>query len=416
MLGTLFSIIIAGYLFFYPLHEEMFINPNIFTALLFVVATLFIFAQTIITVFSWGTLQKLEQNLTPKVTRSFINDRHLRVANLLIIGFLLISYFFGIDIVFLKILNQTAILVIWTISLGIAVDLLNYTLKRVMSFHDPYFVVDYFGDSAQECIRTFREPELLDWIDSLSESSIKAASKNSITLATHALDKLKLIAKNFLQVAKGISYHEEEVQEAKDVNNVGYTMFYLFTRLELIFQKSLDLKLESICSDIIALLGKITIFSANYDISMASYPIHYLGKLALKAEKNKFFDTSNRATLAMVEVSKSIVNDLDLKYLEINDLFLSIISYMQKFAKENFRQDKNIDIALLVQPFKELKTLFQSEKVKDHTDTPVIVQSCDRIIDEFNTLETVLKTMPPITEYSVEKEKPAKKPKKKEKK
>ena len=55
-----------------------------------------------------------------------------------------------------------------------------------------------------------------------------------------------------------------------------------------------------------------------------------------------------------------------------------------------------------MQPFKDLRALFQSEKAKDHQDTPVILQNIDRVLGEFEALQMVMSTIPPIPNISEE--------------
>jgi len=208
-------------------------------------------------VFAWGPLQKTEQNFTPRLMESFKRDRNLRFTNLLLLCFLLFTYLIIVDIHFFHIFKQNHLLIAWTLFLGVSLDFLHHHLKRVMDYMDPFHVVDFFSDEAQECVRNEEVEKLCDWIDTLSETTIKAITRNSTSLALSALDKLRLLARNYLGVAKGITYHEDEEESTTEeghVNHVSYTLFYLFQRFELIFDKALEQKLEPICSNIITIL------------------------------------------------------------------------------------------------------------------------------------------------------------------
>ena len=96
------------------------------------------------------------------------------------------------------------------------------------------------------------------------------------------------------------------------------------------------------------------------------------------------------------------MNDIDIKYLEIRDPYLSIINGLEVLAKGTFKRDKTTNIAILMQPFKDLKVLFQSEKAKEHQDTPVIMQNIDRVLGEFEALQMVMNTIPPIPDMKDE--------------
>lgn len=58
----------------------------------------------------------------------------------------------------------------------------------------------------------------------------------------------------------------------------------------------------------------------------------------------------------------------------------------------------------MLRPFQELKELFNNKVMEAHQDTPVIVQNIDRVISEFETLQAVLMTMPPMPNILPEEE------------
>ncbi len=403
MVGTLFSLLIAIFIYLNPIPEDAISQSAIFPVILFSVGVLFIVVQTLITVFAWAPLQKAEQNITPRVMHAFKQDRHLRITAALLMIFLVFTYLVALDLFYTHKIDPTYLIMSWTILLGISVDFVHHLLVRVMGYLDPFNVIDLLGNSALESVRKSKFQETCDWIDTFSETSMKAISRNSTSLALMALDKNREIAKTYLEVAKSIAFHEEEL-EGKG-NHVNYTLFYLFQRLEMVFEKAARNKLEPVCSTLITLLGKIAIYCAKYDVSVAHYPLYYVGKFALDAQSKGMAEVGNRATLTLLEVSKVIIKETDIQYIEIKELFITVIDNMDEIAKETFRNDKEIAISLLTQPFIDLKKLFSQEKIASHQDTPIIIQSIDRVIDEFATLETVMNTLPPIPKMEKEKEK-----------
>jgi hypothetical protein len=130
--------------------------------------------------------------------------------------------------------------------------------------------------------------------------------------------------------------------------------------------------------------------------------LRFLGKLAKRAQDEGLEETALKASCILSEVAKAIMNDVDIKYLEIKDSYLSIINGLEVLAKGTFKRDKSTNISFLMQPFKDLKELFQSEKARDHQDTPVIMQNIDRVLGEFEALQLVMSTIPPIPQISEE--------------
>ncbi len=343
--------------------------------------------------------------MTPRLMEIFQRDHLIHYSHSIVFFFFLLSFGMAIEITALHFFPTNLVLIIWVIVLGITIDSLYHVMKRVIRYLNPLHVIHSFSDLAQKSIRAANEQDLCDWIDTFSETAIKAISQNSISLSLLAIDKLRLIACNYLHMAKGITYHEGQKSTDKELGmgeHVSYTLFYLFQRLELIFNKALQEKLEPVCSTLITTLGKISIYGAKFDASMISYPLHYLGKLAKKAQRNQLPEVANHATFTMLESSKVIIKDVDLQYMEIRESFLSMVTHMHEIAKEIFRQDKTISIQMLTQPFHELSKLFKSEKIASHQDTPDILKGIDRVLEEFATLETVLQTLPPIPDLMKE--------------
>jgi len=410
MTGTICSLLIAIFLFFFPSTSQAALGAIPFAFTLFAVAALFMVFQTLAIIFSWGPLQQLEQNLMPGAISAFRNDRNLKLTHFGLVLFFFVTYFILVDSLFSNQFSKHYLLSIWTLSLGIAIDLLHHLLKRIMEFLNPSHVIEFFDKSAQECIRGGNESELCDWMDTICETAVKGLVRKSTSHPLLATEKMHLIARNYLQAAKRIAYHPD--QAAVDIggtDRVGYTLFYLYQRLEFLFDAALKDNIEPVCSKVITTLGKIAIYGAKYDITLASYPLHYLGKLAKKAQKKGMQEVGNRASLTLFEVCKAIVNEVDLQYVSIKETFIGTINAMHEIAKDTFRLDKNVNISLLTQPFYDLRQLFQSETLSNHQDSPSVVATIDAVLNEFATLESVMNAMPPVPEIVKEREKEEKK-------
>lgn len=399
MFGTIISLIIAAGLFLYRGSLDGLHDIGWLPVVFIVVPALFMLGQTLIMLFSWLPLQKAEVKLTSHIVETFSEDKNLQILNLGMLVFLFISYLIALDFTLLKNFTSSELIILWTVLLGIACDLKIQTIQRVTKYLNPFEVVDIFAAKALASIRDTNDLELCNWIDSLTETAIKAIDRKSTSLTIHSMNKLGDVIKTYLEAEKSLSHSEEA--EAKQVGSsdpISFMLFFIFQRLEMINQRAIDERLELICSDLMALLGKIAIYATQFDVTLAGFPIHYMGKFAKQAQENKLQEVAERASLTLLEVGKAILQQKNLQYLEIKDPFLSIISHMDNIAKETFRKNKETNIKLLVQPFRDLKALFTEENVASHRDTPVIIQSIDRVIEEFVTLESVMMAIPPISQ------------------
>lgn len=398
MIGTLFSLLVALFIYLNPVGVESLENIPLIAATLLIISGLFVFIQTLLTALIWNPLQRGERDLTPRSVELFSKDRHLKWTNAFLLMFVLITFVISVEVVFFDHLNKMTLLAGWVVLFGFAIDTLHHFFKRIMSYLDPYKIVQMLKDQAFFYIKEERELDLCRTIDALSDTTLKALHRHTPSLSVHTLKEMSSILDAFLEASKSITHHEtdEQTTAAGIQDKVRYTMFYVFDRIEYIHSESVLKQNQPICIECLKSLGKATISAAKYDISLADYPIHYFGKLVKAAQKEKISEVGELASCTLIEVSRTITTEVNLEYLEIQDAFLSIITYMHEIAKEMFRQDKSRDLNLLMQPFYHLKTLFETDKMKAHRDTATIVKSIDAVLEEFLTLLQVLQTMPPL--------------------
>lgn len=396
MVGTLLSIAFAVFLFLRPLAEP--ININYLAALIFAFSVPLFLLFPLGLMVSWTPIQKAELNSTPRVMEMFRRDWHIRLVAIWAIFFLLITFVLMMDLLYMHFFTETWDLIIWIVLFGISIDISWHFIKRVLGYLNPLIVVNMFTREAKKSIQNNREVDLCQWIDALSEIAVKGLQRNSTSVCNLALDEEEEIGKMFLEASKSIAHREQDPESIAlgIVDKVSYTMHYMYQRLDMIFDKALHGRFENSCTHIVTLLGKIAVSAAKYDVSLASAPLRFIGKCGKRALDAGLEETALTASCTLFEVGKAILTEIDISYYEIKDPFLSIINGTEILSKGAFKQDKSMNLILLIQPFKDLKTLFESGKAKEHQDTPIIVANIDRVIGEFEALRMVMATMPPI--------------------
>ena len=181
----------------------------------------------------------------------------------------------------------------------------------------------------------------------------------------------------------------------QDADEVSYILFYLFQRLEFLHENALQKKLEPICSNIITDLSKISLSAAKFDLSLTGYPVYFIGKLTNKSQAHGQAEVGVKATFALLEIAKTIINEIPFSpETDLKTPFTSIISNMNDIGKAAFKADKTINVKVLSQPFLDLKEMFKNEKVAGHQDTPAILAQIDQVLGEYEAL--VMRSMPPI--------------------
>jgi hypothetical protein len=189
---------------------------------------------------------------------------------------------------------------------------------------------------------------------------------------------------------------DKKIEKISGRDEASYTIFYLLQRLELINDRALEYRLETVCRQMIMTLGKIIVSCAKFDLSTVSFPTHFLAKFGLKALQHHFGEVGVLTTSTLLEIAKTILRDVDVTYSELQEPFQSIINGLDAIAKATFKKEKNTSIQVLTQPFEDLKSLFQLDKMVNHPDTPVIRHEIDRVLEEFTVLGQVMRAIPPI--------------------
>ena len=409
MICTIVSIVLALILVFAEKSGEVAVPAN--AGLIFIITGFaFILIPALVQIISLVPLQKAEKTITPRLFDLVKKDRLFLFSTIALFLFALVNFFFAYDPTPVH-HDVTILFSIWLVLLGISLDLFLFIIKRISSYLNPYSIIQFFTQEAKKSIQAEEDTQLCLWIDDLTEIASKAIDEHSISLCSNVLDQMPAIAQFFMESAKSIGHIGPAAEKAqnkvdaetalgKDADEVSFVLFYIFQRLEYINDKALKYKLEPICSEIISVLGKITVSAAKFDLTLVGYPVHYIGKLATQAENEGFPEIGVKATFTLLEVSKTILNEVDYTYADLKDPFLSIITHLEDIAKAAFKRDKKTNIKVLMQPFRDLKELFSSEKAAAHQDAPVIIPNIDRVIGEFETLEAVMKTLPPMDQIT----------------
>lgn len=398
MIGTLTSLILALLLLFTPLGQQLAASWNLIAIAILVAAGLFLLLLPFLQVMSWSSLQRAEKLLTPRLFELKSKDKWLLFDKGWLILFTVVSFAVALLGHVLDVPVRSYVLSAWLFLFGVSLDALQHLLSRVSSYLNPYSVLDHFTHAAKTSIQNDRELELCDSADALSEMAIKSVQETGSALPMEVLGKMSEIFKRFMEASKSIAHPEsdKETQALGIKDKISYTLFYFMQRLEMINSKAVDKQLEPVSSKVVTTLGNMILQSAKLDISLGSFPVQSLGKCALAAQQNKMPEVGVKASITLVEVARTILEEIDVTYLELKDTYTAIVDEIKAIAQEAFKQDKSLSIPVLKQPLLQVRGFFAGDKLAGHTDTPVILDAIDRAVAEFDALEMVLRTIPPI--------------------
>ncbi len=399
MLITLLSFISVLLINFYFITNSLDFNVLFLATIMVVSGTVILLLLPIIGVLALAPLQRLEHTLIPRLMEFFRKDKFFRVSHFFLFLFPFLSYLFAVALLLVVNPYKVMLFSFWILALGSMLDLLRYEIKRLSNFLNPFHLIGMLKRQARKAVQDEQDDILWGSLDTLSEVTLRAIERDQLAVSIDALNTFPPIMHTFFSSSKSISRtnQDEAIEKKTSRDEASYTVFYLLQRLQSISHKAIDRNLETICSQIVLVLGKIIVYGAQLDLSMVSFPTHFLGQFALKAQQHQLDEVVNMTISTLLEISKTIVTDIDITYAELQDPFWTIIHNLDDMAKAAFKKDKNINIQLLTQPLRDLKKLFQSEKIAKHQDTPIIIQNIDSVLAEFDALEQVMRTLPPLS-------------------
>jgi hypothetical protein len=343
-------------------------------------------------------LQKLEQNLIPNLLDMYKRNHWLTFTRFCLFSFPLLS-FFAVTWLYSETFKfKEWIIPIWLTAFGLSLDLLKNQWQSLLQLMNPSHLVSIFTSEAKKAVQNEKDDRLWGSLDDLSEIAVRAIDKSKIALSTQTLKSFPPIMDVFFASSKSVARInvDKKIEKISGRDEASYTIFYLLQRLELINDRALEYRLETVCRQMIMTLGKIIVSCAKFDLSTVSFPTHFLAKFGLKALQHHFGEVGVLTTSTLLEIAKTILRDVDVTYSELQEPFQSIINGLDAIAKATFKKEKNTSIQVLTQPFEDLKSLFQLDKMVNHPDTPVIRHEIDRVLEEFTVLGQVMRAIPPI--------------------
>lgn len=341
MLITLCAILIAFLMgFLTPVTIDF--DAQILTIIILVGGTTILTSVVLLNSFILLPFSNLEQKLIPNLTNLVRHDRPLALSRLYLFLFTLISY---ICVAFVsRIQNvqyQDWFFLIWLIFFGIALDVFRDSWRRLLNFLNPTFLVNRISKEAVRSIQNDQDVDFWNSLDSLSEIAFKGVENSKVALSTQTLQTFPSIIESFFASSKSISHisHDLEMKQSMG-DEASFTIFYLLQRLELIFDKALRERMETVCRQMIMTLGKIIIHCAQYDVSLVSFPIHFLTKFGLKAQQHHFYEVAELTTSTLLEISKTILTEIDVTYMELQEPFKAIVNGLSALARGAFKKER----------------------------------------------------------------------------
>jgi hypothetical protein len=384
MIGTLAGFILAAYLLFFKTT-----SVNIAAATPWLEAMTLALGVTLALLqgYAWYVLQQAELKATPRILELYWQrGRWLFAAIYIPVAAVMAAFF----------LDSMWSIALWLVALGITVDSIYHTVSRIFTHLTPPTILPLYHAAARNAVRENNPKALCQWIDASVEAALQSIEGRRPTFCLQIFDELQGMMKFFLENSKSIAHNTLTLSEdgRGHGDTVVYVMLFLLQRLELLGQRSIEQRLEPVTTSLITTLGRMTVDGARYDISVAQYPLHYLGRMTHLAMSHGMIEIVAKSNYTLQEIARQTANLTDLAYVKIVDFFTLIINQLEGNTAALFKHDKGIHLKVLQQPFLDLQHLFQQEPLSKHRDATDVLQVINSALGQFQALEEVMMGMP----------------------
>ncbi len=395
MTGILASLFLSlGILLIQPVNGPI-LDDHLVSYLYLIVGSLFFPIVIILNTMTFLNLQHSIDRLSASIIDVFKEDRRIRYYNALFLIFPLISYVFSSLSLVAEhpFLNGERRFVLWLLLLGLEIDLIRAFIRTIGIYLNPLDTTQQFLLRAKNFSKKGDDRELLNTMDSLGEISIKALEQHSESLAMNALYKLYECLQSYFLSSRLWSSSPSKNKESEHIlqERWNFVLVYFCKKLELIQQRAVLQHFESVCNEIISLLGKSILLVARYDAVLSRLPVHFLGKCEEMCRDAKMDDMIIRSSCTLQEIVKTLVNEEEYSSKEVGELILSLLKRLEEMAKAIFRKDKSINLNLIRDPFKEIIQVLKEEKTFPLPFRNEVTLELERILGEFAALELVMR-------------------------
>ncbi len=357
-----------------------------------IVGSFFLLISALVKSLIWPTLATIEAETIPRSQELFLKDRPIYAYRLYIFIFSLYCYF----IVFTTTWGSNLavvhyLIVFWIVLFGLACDALRLYIQRMMHYSHHIFLLDKVVHECLHAVATGRETEAYEWIDNIIEAATKSMRKGSFHTASYALEQALAIVEGYVPAfQRSLRSHPIATIETSLLDHVNSLCIYLAKRLQWVFEEALDEKMDPVAEDIISIYGKISLHFARYNPSLAHVPLQFIEKCAQYALVTNHDEIASRAAITLSELVKNYITLSKEKEESYRELVMITFSHLEEITDAIFKKNREINPALLMQPFAEVAELVGSEQYQAFLDREAILEALKRILTKFNALDIIM--------------------------
>jgi hypothetical protein len=381
MLATIFSLILV-----FSLLYNGHLVPDIVT-FAFPASFLLLVVAFFAAIVSFRSIMRTQQKLLGCALELFFKDNWLVVQFAALFAFSLVSLTLDKRSFFLE--------MCWIVLFGVAVDMLRSYIKRLQSYSYYPFLITRLKKEIKGC----DESKGLEWIGAAIDSCAKATDKKAVTMAVSGLDTVQELVEVYVKELvrrEMVAPPQPAAITLSFSDKIQYVCIFTSERLQWVFENAQIAQNKPVATGVLSELGKLAIFFTKHNLRIAGLPISFVMKCVKMPGISQ--EILIRASLTLSETIKAFIAHSRETNESLKDLLLNSFISMESIVKMLYKQNKEINPALLMQPFAEIGQFLADDSMKAIPDREDLLKEIRRVFAEFQSLQLVTQSMEEFTE------------------
>jgi|GEM_PF-5503557 len=327
-------------------------------------------------------LKKTEKKGFSNIQSLFLSDWVIRFS----MGYFSLLFFYSVVIVFVPMWKWNGF--IWLAAAILGLLLLLSLIRRCIAYTEREFLLKKLS---KRCIKAFQkgnDEAILYHVDIFIELFAHAVKKRRLVHAKRMLKLFLHLIEEYVRICGSRPRLEGEMAVTDKI-----TLFvaYIGKSLHWVYKEALYEHIEPVNQEIISFFGKSCVRLSHFHEALGVLPLNLLDRCSKEAIAGEVEDVIEITSPVLSEIAKSII-ELSLEkgssYKEVLRLALSLL---EENVRATYEMNRDINPALLMQPFAEIGQFLGQERYKSMPHYDSILEQLKRYMSQFNMLDLLEK-------------------------
>ncbi len=381
MAGTLFAILFA--ILFVVTHAQAPIGSPFFV----IAGLLLVFMGFMAKASVWKSIFRMQTRVMACAQGLYMKDMLLKSSFIYLFVFLLYSLYMTFGA------THPLAFYVWLVGFGVGFDALRFYYNRSFNYTYAPFLVKRLAQDLESAVKNNEEAKAFEYLEVVIDACAKATHKRQIRFASTSLNAVQTLIESYVQQASQTGVMQKEVTGLTFLDKVNSLCIFVSERLIWVFDEAIKENADPIAENIISEFGKMSVFFARHSALVAQIPLSFLAKCADIAQEKKHDGLLIRIALTLSETTKLLLAYTKERNESFRDLVISAIATLEQIVKQIFKQSRDINVALLMQPFAEIGQFIGSDDMRSFPDREEVIKEIRRILTEFQSLQVISKNI-----------------------